>query len=136
MGRSRLSAALVAGGKPEAFPTVRDDLESTGQSLKKICDTAVKTVPPNTKGVEEAVASAVVEEAIKPIVDWLGGEMGAADGARRARARNEEEPVGGRRNSRIRRYSRTIAAALFGLLALAFAPALAQEQGANTGTDL
>lgn len=67
-----LSAALVEGGKPEAFPTVRDDLESSGQSLKKICDAAVKTVPPNTKGVEEAVASAVVEEAIKPIIAWLG----------------------------------------------------------------
>ena len=67
-----LIAALVEGGKPDAFPTVRDDLESSGQSLKKICDSAVKTVPPNTKGVEEAVASAVVEEAVKPIVDWLG----------------------------------------------------------------
>ena len=40
--------------------------------MKTICDAAVKTVPPNTKGVEEAVASAVVEEAIKPIVHWLG----------------------------------------------------------------
>jgi hypothetical protein len=66
-----LIAALVEGGKPEAFPTVRDDLESSGQSLKKVCDATVKTVPPNTKGAEEAAASAVVEEAIKPIVDWL-----------------------------------------------------------------
>lgn len=39
--------------------------------MKKICDAAVKTIPPNTKGVEDAVASAVVEETIKPIVNWL-----------------------------------------------------------------
>jgi hypothetical protein len=67
-----LVAALVEGGKPEAFPTVRDDLEISGQSLKKLCDAAVKTVTPNTKGVEETIAKAVVEEAVKPIVDWLG----------------------------------------------------------------
>jgi hypothetical protein len=67
-----LIAALVEGGKPDAFPTLRDDLEISGQSLKEICDAAVKTVTPNTKGVEEAIANAVVEEAIKPVVDWLG----------------------------------------------------------------
>jgi hypothetical protein len=67
-----LIAALVEGGKPEVFPTVRDDLETSGQSLKKVCDSVVRTAPPNTKGVEEAVASAVVEEAVKPVVEWLG----------------------------------------------------------------
>ena len=38
--------------------------------------------------------------------------------------------------ARIRRRPRAIAAALFGLAALAFAPALAQDQGARDKTDL
>jgi hypothetical protein len=38
--------------------------------------------------------------------------------------------------ARIRRHSRAIAAALLGFAALVFAPASAQDQGSNTGTDL
>src|ERR1700733_1626268 len=38
--------------------------------------------------------------------------------------------------ARIRRHSHTIGAALFGLVVLTFAPALAQEQGAKGATDL
>jgi WD40 repeat protein len=38
--------------------------------------------------------------------------------------------------AQVHRHRRTIAAALLGLAALAFAPALAQDQGSNAGTDL
>ena len=38
--------------------------------------------------------------------------------------------------AQVRRHRRAIAAALFGLVALAFAPALAQDQGPKDGTDL
>jgi WD40 repeat protein len=38
--------------------------------------------------------------------------------------------------ARVRRHSRPVVAALFGLLALAFAPAFAKDQGPNAGTDL
>jgi hypothetical protein len=44
--------------------------------------------------------------------------------------------VGGREMARIRRHSRAIAAALSALSVLVFAPALAQDQGPNAGTDL
>jgi hypothetical protein len=36
-----LVAALVEGGKPDAFRTVRDDLEISDKSLKEICDAAL-----------------------------------------------------------------------------------------------
>jgi hypothetical protein len=70
-----LVAALVEGGKPEAFPTVRDDLEISDKSLKEICDAALaipKTSSHQKGGLGEAIATAAVEEAVKPIVDWLG----------------------------------------------------------------
>jgi WD40 repeat protein len=38
--------------------------------------------------------------------------------------------------ARIRRHSRAIAAAILGLVALAFAPAFAEDRGPNAGTDL
>ena len=38
--------------------------------------------------------------------------------------------------AQVQRHRRAIAAALFGLAALAFAPALAEDQGPNAGTDL
>jgi len=70
-----LTAALVEGGKPEALPSVRDDLETTGKGLKEICDAAL-AIPKSSShqkgGLGEAIATAAVEEAVKPIVDWLG----------------------------------------------------------------
>jgi hypothetical protein len=70
-----LVAALVEGGKPDAFPTVRGDLEISDKSLKEICDTALaipKSGSHQKGGLGEAIATAAVEEAVKPIVDWLG----------------------------------------------------------------
>src|SRR3954469_9881804 len=48
-----LIAALVEGGDPGRLPTVRTSLETSGKGLKEICDTAVKMITPNTKGVWE-----------------------------------------------------------------------------------
>lgn len=69
-----LVTALVEGGKPEAFPTVRDDLETAGKSLKEICDAALaipKSSSHQKDGWQEAVAQAAVESVGKPITDWL-----------------------------------------------------------------
>jgi Caspase domain len=51
-----LTTALVEGGDPDRLPTVRTSLETSGKGLKEICDAAVKTITPNTKGVWEEVA--------------------------------------------------------------------------------
>jgi hypothetical protein len=69
-----LVAALVEGGKPEALPSVREDLEITGKSLKEICDAALATLKSNShqKGdFREAIAKAAVEASVTPIIDWL-----------------------------------------------------------------
>jgi hypothetical protein len=69
-----LVAALVEGGKPEALPSVRDDLETTGKTLKEICDAALATLKSNShqKGDwREAIATAAVEATLKPMIDWL-----------------------------------------------------------------
>jgi hypothetical protein len=69
-----LVAALVDGGKPEALPSVRDDLETTGKTLKEICDAALATLKSNShqKGDwREAIAAAAVEATLKPLIDWL-----------------------------------------------------------------
>jgi hypothetical protein len=67
-----LTTALVEGGDPDRLPTVRTSLETAGKGLKEICDAAVKTVTPNTKGVWEEVAKGAVEPLIKAISDALG----------------------------------------------------------------
>jgi hypothetical protein len=69
---SGLTTALVEGGNPESLPTVRTDLETAGKGLKEICDAAVKTIAPNTKGVLEEVAKGAVEPLIKAIFDGVG----------------------------------------------------------------
>jgi hypothetical protein len=67
-----LTAALVEGGAPDSLPTVRTSLETAGKGLKQICDAAVKTVSPNTKGVWEELARGAVEPLIKAISDGVG----------------------------------------------------------------
>src|ERR1700722_12927361 len=62
--------------------------------------------------------------------------MGAVEGGREARNRDEEIGAGGGAMAQVQRHRRTIAVALLGLAALAFAPARAQDPGAKEGTDL
>jgi hypothetical protein len=69
-----LTAALVEGGKPEALPTVRNDLETSAKSLKEICDAALATLKTSSHqkgGLQEAIAKAAVEATVKPLLDWL-----------------------------------------------------------------
>jgi hypothetical protein len=65
-------AAPVQGGDPNSLPTARASLETAGKGLKEICDAAVKTVTPNTKGVWEGIAKGAVEPLIKTISDGVG----------------------------------------------------------------
>ena len=67
-----LTTALVDGGKPENLPTVRASLESSGVSLKTICDAATRTVAPNTKGVWEEIAKGAIEPVVDKISDGIG----------------------------------------------------------------
>jgi hypothetical protein len=67
-----LTTALVQGGDPSSLPTARTSLENAGQGLKQICDAAVKTVTPNTKGVWEEIAKGAVEPLFKTISDGVG----------------------------------------------------------------
>jgi hypothetical protein len=69
-----LVAALVEDGKPEALPSIRDDLEATGNGLKDICDAALGTLKSNSHqkgGWQEAIATAAVQATVKPMIDWL-----------------------------------------------------------------
>jgi hypothetical protein len=67
-----LTTALVQGGDPSSLPTARTSLENAGQGLKQICDAAVKTVTPNTKGVWEEIARGAVEPLFKTISEGVG----------------------------------------------------------------
>ena len=67
-----LTTVLVEGGDPDRLPTVRTSLETSGKGLKEICDAAVKTITPNTKGVWEEVAKGAVEPFFKAISDGVG----------------------------------------------------------------
>jgi hypothetical protein len=67
-----LTTALVEGGDPDRLPTVRTGLETSGKGLKEICDAAVKTITPSTKGVWEEVAKGAVEPLFKAISDGVG----------------------------------------------------------------
>ena len=67
-----LTTALVQGGDPSSLPTARTSLENAGQGLKQICDAAVKTVTPNTKGVWEEIARGAVEPLFKTLSDGIG----------------------------------------------------------------
>jgi hypothetical protein len=68
-----LTTALVEGGDPDRLPTTRASLESSGRGLQEICDAAVKTIPPGTKGVWDEIAKGAVEPLIKAISDGVGG---------------------------------------------------------------
>jgi hypothetical protein len=67
-----LTTALVQGGNPDSLPTARASLETAGKGLKEICDAAVKTITPNTKGVWEELAKGPIEPLIKAISDGVG----------------------------------------------------------------
>ncbi len=67
-----LTTALVDGGNPDSLPTARTSLETAGKGLKEICDAAVKTIAPNTKGIWEEIAKGAVEPLIKAISDGVG----------------------------------------------------------------
>jgi hypothetical protein len=67
-----LTTALVQGGSPDSLPTARTSLETAGKGLKEICDAAVKTTAPNTKGVWEEIAKGPIEPLIKAISDGVG----------------------------------------------------------------
>ena len=67
-----LMTALVQGGDPSSLPTARASLATAGKGLKEICDAAVKTITPNTKGVWEEIAKGAVEPLIKAISDGVG----------------------------------------------------------------
>jgi hypothetical protein len=67
-----LTIALVEGGDPDRLPTVRTSLETSGKGLKEICDAAVKTITPDTKGVWEEVAKNAIEPLFKAISDGVG----------------------------------------------------------------
>lgn len=67
-----LTTALVEGGDPDRLPTVRTGLETSGKGLREICDAAVKTITPNTKGVWEEIAEGAVEPLFKTISDGVG----------------------------------------------------------------
>ena len=66
-----LTTALVEGGDPDSLPTVHTSLETSEKGLKEICDAAVKTITPNTKGVWEELAKGPIEPLIKAISDGV-----------------------------------------------------------------
>jgi hypothetical protein len=67
-----LTTALVEGGDPDSLPTVHTSLETSEKGLKEICDAAVKTITPNTKGVWDEIAKAAIEPLFKAISDGVG----------------------------------------------------------------
>jgi hypothetical protein len=67
-----LTTALFQGGDPSTLPTARTSLETAGNGLKEICDAAVKTVAPNTKGVWEEIAKGAVEPLFQTISNAVG----------------------------------------------------------------
>ena len=67
-----LTTTLVEGGDPDHLSTIRTSLETSGKGLKEICDAAVKTITPNTKGVWEEVAKGAVEPLFGAISDGVG----------------------------------------------------------------
>ncbi len=67
-----LTTALVQGGSPDSLSTARTSLETAGKGLKEICDAALKTTAPNTKGVLEEIAKGPIEPLIKAISDGVG----------------------------------------------------------------
>jgi hypothetical protein len=67
-----LTTALVEGGDPSSLPTAQASLETAGKGLKEICDAAIKSIAPNTKGIWEEIAKGAVEPLFKTISDGVG----------------------------------------------------------------
>ena len=67
-----LTTVLVEGGEPEEPADGSSQSRDGGKGLKEICDAAVKTVAPNTKGVWEEVAKGAIEPLVKAISDGVG----------------------------------------------------------------
>ena len=122
--------------RPEQPANGSASLETAGKGLKEICDAAVKTITPNTKGVWEEIAKGAVEPLIKAISDGVGALWTRHVEKDKLEIETKKTPVGGGEMAQVQRHRRAIAAALFGLAALAFAPAFAEDQGPNAGTDL
>ena len=96
-----LTTALVEGGDPDRLPTVRTSLETSGKGLKEICDAAVKTITPNTKGVWEEIAKGAVEPLIQGDFRRRRRALDAPCRKGQARTRDEEVPVGGREMAQV-----------------------------------
>jgi hypothetical protein len=67
-----LTIALVDGGNPDSLPTAQASLATAGEGLKEICEAAVKTVAPHTKGVWEEIAKIPIEPLITAISSGVG----------------------------------------------------------------
>jgi hypothetical protein len=67
-----LTTVLVEGGDPGRLPTVRTSLETSGKGLREICEAAVKTITPNTKGAWGEIAKGAVEPLFTAISDGVG----------------------------------------------------------------
>lgn len=67
-----LATALLEGGNPDSLPTARMSLDAAGNGLKDICDAALKTITPNTKGVWDEIARGAVDPLMKAISDGVG----------------------------------------------------------------
>ncbi len=106
------------------------------RSFKEICDAADKTAPPNTKGVWDEVAKGGGRACGQGDFRRDRRAVDAPCREGQARNRDEEGPVGGRQMARIWRHRRALAAAFVALAGVFLAPALAQDQGPNAGTDL
>jgi hypothetical protein len=66
-----LEVVLADGGKPESLPAVRASLDASGKSLKTICDAAVRTATPNTKGVWDELAKGAIEPVVNKLSDGI-----------------------------------------------------------------
>jgi hypothetical protein len=131
-----LTTALVEGGDPSSLPAAQASFETAGKGLKEICDAAVKSVIPQ----HERPVGRDCERSDRALDqgDFRRHRcvMDAPCRERQTRARNEEDPIGGREMAQVQRHRRAIAAGLLGLLALAVAPALAEDREPNAGTEL
>jgi len=66
-----LETVLGEGGKPDSLQNIRPSLETSAQSLKQICQAAVATAQPNTRGLWDGIAKGVAEGAVEPVVNKI-----------------------------------------------------------------
>jgi hypothetical protein len=67
-----LTIALVQGGNPDSLSSAQASLATAGKGLEEICNAAVKTTTPNTRGVWEEIAKGPIEPLINAISDGVG----------------------------------------------------------------